>query len=84
MSISKCNDHKIWIELFAENRTLLKNGKVMFLSGIYIMQNTMVGRVAGGEWPLGEKIKSLELGGKNLKGETEKEENYIKKLGKRP
>ena len=46
------------------------------LTGIYIMQNTLV-RGGGG-------IENQKLWEKNEEGERKKEENYIKKQGKRP
>ena len=49
--------------------------QVRIVSGIYIMQNTMVR--GGGKWQAGEKNRSK--GGKMKKGKEKKEENYIQK-----
>ena len=38
-------------------------------SGVYIMQNTMVG---GGGWPPGKKVKNQDIGGKKEKGKEKK------------
>ena len=38
--------------------------KVKNRTGVYIMQNTMVGGRGGGEWSLGKKMKNEELGKK--------------------
>ena len=54
---------------------------LVLLSGIYILQNTMVG---GGDGRWGKKIENKDLGEKNEKGERKREENYMKTRGKRP